>query len=112
MADTDDTVRLARPDLTREMLIAELKALRPALERERLSHLALFGWRARGDNRPDSDIDLPIDVFPGRKFSGFDVAGVGLSVEDILKLSTSILMRGSIRDNLRPAIQADAVQMF
>jgi predicted nucleotidyltransferase len=33
--------------------------------RERgVTHAALFGSRARGDNRPDSDIDIMIDIAP------------------------------------------------
>jgi predicted nucleotidyltransferase len=50
-----DTV-LSR-DISREVLIAELRALRPAFEREGVAHMALFGSRARGDNRPDSDVE-------------------------------------------------------
>jgi uncharacterized protein len=29
-----------------------------------VTHAALFGSRARGDNRPDSDIDIMIEIAP------------------------------------------------
>ncbi len=38
----------------------------PCFESEGVTHMALFGSRARGDNRPDSDVDLLIDIVPGR----------------------------------------------
>ena len=35
-----------------------------ALRARGVTHVALFGSRARGDNRPDSDIDIMIEIAP------------------------------------------------
>jgi uncharacterized protein len=79
-------------DLEREELLAKLRALRPEFEREGVAHLSLFGSRARGDNGPDSDVDLILDVQEGRKFSMLDAIGVGHIVEDSLGFETSVIV--------------------
>jgi predicted nucleotidyltransferase len=79
-------------DLTREQLLAELRALKTEFEREGVVHMAIFGSRARGDHRPDSDVDLVLDIEKGRKFSMLDAVGVGHIVEDRLGLKTSVVV--------------------
>ena len=79
-------------DLSREQLLAELRALNPQFEREGVAHMSLFGSRARGDNRPDSDVDIVIDVEPGRKFSMLDAIGVGHVIQDELGLASSVVV--------------------
>jgi uncharacterized protein len=69
-------------DVDRDTLLVELLGLRPDLERAGVTHVALFGSRARRDNRPDSDIDLLIDVDDRHKFSLLDMVGVASRVED------------------------------
>jgi uncharacterized protein len=100
----------AVPGLTREALVAGLKALRSDLEREGVSAMALFGSRARGDNQPGSDIDLMIDVTPGRKFSLLDLVGVAHMVEDRFGLPANIFMRRSLDpDSLSAAVDEEEV---
>src|SRR5579871_671883 len=45
-------------------ILARLRKYEPALRARGVSHAALFGSRARGDNRPDSDIDIMIEIDP------------------------------------------------
>jgi predicted nucleotidyltransferase len=79
-------------NLAREELLTALRALRPEFERMGVTSMSLFGSRARGDHRPDSDVDLVIDVDPRRKFSFLDAIGVGHVVEDNLGFETSIVV--------------------
>lgn len=50
--------------MNRDDLIEALIDLRPVLEGYGVRHLALFGSRARKDNKPTSDVDLLVDVAP------------------------------------------------
>lgn len=45
-------------------IIAKLRENETPLRARGVSHAALFGSRARGDARPDSDIDIMIEVDP------------------------------------------------
>jgi uncharacterized protein len=40
-----------------------------ALRARGVSHAASFGSRARGDDRPDSDINIMIEVDPARSYN-------------------------------------------
>ena len=45
-----------------EEILCRLRENETALRAQGVKHAALFGSRARGDNRPDSDIDILIEV--------------------------------------------------
>jgi predicted nucleotidyltransferase len=108
---SDSETILAR-DISREQLLNELRALRPVFEREGVAHMALFGSRARGDHRPDSDVDLLIDVAPGRKFSMLDLIGIGHVVEDRVGLQGNVLIGRSLEAALADEARREAVEVF
>jgi len=41
-----------------------------------VTHAAVFGSVARGENRPDSDIDIMIDIDPEAHITLFDYVGL------------------------------------
>ena len=45
-------------------ILARLQEHQPALRERGVSHAAVFGSRARGDNRPDSDVDILVEMGP------------------------------------------------
>ena len=109
---TDADTILAR-DISRDRLVAELKALRPAFEREGVTHMVLIGSRARQDNRPDSDIDLAIEVSDeARRFSLLDLVGVKHIVEDETGLPADISMFRSLGPDFRRQVERDRVDIF
>lgn len=99
-------------DIAREELIAELKRLKPEFERGGVTHMALFGSRARGDHRSDSDVDLVIEVDNEGRFSLLDLAGIYNLIEDRLGLESSLLMRRSLSDSFRRTVARDQVVLF
>lgn len=101
-------------DLDREELIAELQRLRPAFEGRGVTHMALFGSRARRDNRPDSDIDLVIEISDeaDERFSLLDLAGLYGVIEDELGLESSLVMRRSLNDSFKWTVNRDQVVVF
>jgi predicted nucleotidyltransferase len=50
--------------MDKQDILARLRENEAALKARGVSHAALFGSRARGDQRPDSDIDILIDLAP------------------------------------------------
>lgn len=99
-------------DLAREQLLKELLELKPQFERDGVTHLALFGSRARGDNRADSDIDLMVDLDPGRSLSLLDIVGIGHIVEDRLGLTAQIVLRRSAPAKFLANASTDQIVVF
>lgn len=101
-------------NLDREELIAELQRLRPDFEDRGVTHMSLFGSRARRDNHPDSDVDLVIEISDeaDMKFSLLDLAGIYGIIEDELGLESSLVMRRSLNDSFKWTVDRDQVVVF
>lgn len=108
MADTTVAVR----NLSRDELISELRALRSTFAGAGVVHMRLFGSRARGDNRMDSDVDLMIEVDPDRKFSLVELSRIDLAVQDRLGLPASVVMRRSAEPAMLAAADRDGIALF
>lgn len=93
-------------------LIRGLQSLRPLLEAEGVEHLALFGSRSRDDNRPDSDVDLLVEVPADSRFSILNLVGVEHVVSDALGVKAHAVMRRSLRDTLHATIEPDILEIF
>jgi len=76
-------------------------------ERYHVDKLAIFGSHVRGDAREDSDIDILVDFAPGADI--IDLSGLKLYFEDMLGRRIDVVPRQAIREELRQAILADAI---
>ena len=97
--------------MSQDELKQRLLAKRPDLRARGVSHMALFGSRARGDARQDSDVDLMIEVDdPG--FSLIDLAGIQQDLSEAIGLPVQITMRRSLSERLAEAIRNETVELF
>lgn len=97
--------------MSRDEIKRRILAMQPELRARGVSHIALFGSRARGDARPDSDVDLMIDV-DDAKFSIIDLAGVQLDLSEYLGLPVQISMRRSLPERLERATRGERIELF
>lgn len=72
----------------------------------------LFGSTARGEAVPGSDVDIFIDVAPGRKFSLVDLAGMQAFLVSELGIDVDLTTRNSLHPKLRNRIESEAIQVF
>lgn len=99
--------------ISRERLLQSLSELEPTLRAEGVTtHMALFGSRARGDNRPDSDDDVAIDVEPGSRFSLITLVGVEREIQDKTSLPANVFMRRSLAPDFMNSLAADGIEVF
>jgi uncharacterized protein len=98
--------------MTREKIIAAIKEHAGAIKAEGVSTLAIFGSRARGDNRPDSDLDVLIEVEPDASFSILNLIGVEHIIQDATGLQTQATMRRSMRPRFAQRIFDDILEVF
>ncbi|RAU21788.1 nucleotidyltransferase [Paramagnetospirillum kuznetsovii] len=92
---------MIRDDVTRI-----LRARRDDLVRMGVVHAAIFGSVARGDERPDSDIDIMIEVDPAIVRGIFAIGGIQQSLEEWIGRSVDLARR----DRLRPGIAEEAAR--
>jgi predicted nucleotidyltransferase len=75
-------------------------------------HAALFGSRARGDNGPDSDIDIMIDIEPEAHVSIYDYVGLKDYIASLFEGPVDVVNREGLKPYVRPAATTDAVRAF
>jgi uncharacterized protein len=98
--------------MTRDEIIAKLKESAPALHAEGVTRLAIFGSRARGDAREDSDLDVLIEVAPDASFSLLNLVGVEHIIKDATGLNAQAEMKRSIEPRFARRIADDLIEVF
>jgi predicted nucleotidyltransferase len=98
--------------ITLEEIIVRLRAIAPAIKAEGVTKLAIFGSRARGDARPDSDLDILIDTVPRRASPVFDLFKVIRLIEDATGLQAQISMRDLLKPRMAARIADDLTEVF
>jgi predicted nucleotidyltransferase len=99
-------------DITLEIILAKLREAAPALRAEGVTKLAVFGSRARGDARPDSDLDMLVETSARGASSPFDLFKVLHIVENATGLRAQISMRDSLKPRMIERIADDLVEVF
>src|SRR3954469_23984691 len=73
---------------------------------------AVFGSVARGDSRPDSDIDIMVEIDPEAHLTVFDYAGLKDYIASLFDGPVDVVNRDGLRPYVRPVATADAIYAF
>ena len=98
--------------MKREKIIARLRENEAALRARGVAHAALFGSRARGDERTDSDTDIMIEFDPLARITVFDYARLKRDLAELIGGSVDVVNRDGLKPYVKPAAAADAIYAF
>ena len=99
-------------NMNREEALNTLRRSEGALRARGVAHAALFGSMARGDDRPDSDVDILIEFDPDAHVTVFDYVGVKEYIASLFLQPVDVIDREALKPHLRRPSARDAVYAF
>ena len=98
--------------MKRQHVILRLRTNEAALRARGVCHAAVFGSVARGDDRPDSDTDILIDIDQEAQIGVWDYVGLKEFIASLFDGPVDVVNREGLKPYLRPAAMADAIYVF
>jgi len=98
--------------MDRQSVLAILKKHQAELERQGVRHAALFGSVARGEAKPDSDIDIMVDLDPDARLGVYEYVGIKDCIAELFDQPVDVVNREGLKPYVRPAVLTDAVYAF
>lgn len=94
-------------------LLSAVRARRRDIERIAAAHgvvdVRVFGSVARGDARPDSDVDLLVEMAPGRSL--LDMGAFLMDVEQLLGRAVDVITAAGLRSRIRERVLREALPL-
>ncbi len=95
-----------------EDAVATLRRHEGALRARGVAHAAVFGSVARGEDRPDSDIDILVEFEPGAEGSIYDYVRFKEYVTGLFQGPVDIVDRAALKPYMRAPSGRDAIYAF
>jgi predicted nucleotidyltransferase len=93
-------------------IIARLRKNEPALRGRGVRHAALFGSSARGEQRPDSDVDIMIEVDPAARIGIYEYVAIKDYIAGLFDIRVDVVGRDRLKPHVRSAAAQDAIYAF
>ncbi|XIA66505.1 nucleotidyltransferase family protein [Bradyrhizobium sp. TZ2] len=74
--------------------------------------MPLCSARARGDARPDSDIDILVEIAPEIRMDVFRYVGIVHSIEDLFPMHVDVSNRIALKPHVKPIAEREAIYAF
>jgi predicted nucleotidyltransferase len=82
------------------------------IARLRENEAALFGSRARGDERLDSDTDIMIEIDPEAAVGVYEYVSIKGYIASLFDGRVDVVDREGLKPYVRPAATSDAIYAF
>jgi uncharacterized protein len=92
--------------------IETLRRSEQARRQRGVKHAALFGSVARGNNRPESDIDIMIEIDADIRITVFDYVDLKEYIAQLFDEPVDVVSRDSLKAHVRPMAMADVIYAF
>lgn len=93
--------------MKRDQVLVTLKEHEATLRKMGVRSLAIFGSVARDEARPDSDVDLLVDLEPPLTFDLY--MDVKFYLEDHLGTKVDLVTRTGLRSQIRENVEREAI---
>lgn len=98
------------PDMETQALLNSRRAeILTVAARHGARNVRIFGSVARGDARQDSDVDLLVDLEPGRSL--FDLGGLLIDLQTLLGVEVDVVTEKGLRPRIRSEVLREAVPL-
>jgi predicted nucleotidyltransferase len=92
---------------TKEEILKTLAKDKPELQRKfKVSKMALFGSYARGDQQPDSDVDILVEVDPS---IGLDFVTLAERIEQMLGIHVDLVSSRAVTQKAMEYIEPELI---
>ena len=98
--------------MNRDEILARLREHEAALRSRGVAHVALFGSRARGDQRASSDTDILVEFDPVARITVFDYAALKNEIAALFDSPVDVVNSDGLKPYLKSAAVADSVYAF
>jgi len=92
-----------------ELLKAKREEILRIAARHGAVNIRVFGSVARGDARPDSDVDFLVDLEPGRSL--LDLGGLLMDLQDLLHRSVDVVTENGLHWYIHDRVIKEAVSL-
>lgn len=92
-------------------LAVDLERLREICSRYGVSRLDVFGSVSRGEDTPDSDIDVLYDLAPESRL-GWDIDKLADELSELIGRPVDLVSRNSLHERLRDEVLAQARPLY
>jgi predicted nucleotidyltransferase len=80
--------------------------------RYRVGRMSVFGSVARGEARPDSDVDILVEFLPGAAVGMVEYAGLMLALQALMGRRVDLVTRPALKPALRDSILQEAQMLY
>ena len=98
--------------MTRDSVIAILRAHEAPLRLRGVLRAALFGSTARGETTPGSDVDIMVEIDPAARVDLYGYAGITRYIAELFPVPVDVAERDMLLEPVRRTAEKDAVYAF
>ena len=98
--------------MTRDAVIAILRAHEASLRRQGVRRAALFGSTARGEAMADSDLDIMVDIDPSAHVDLYDYVGITQYIAELFTVPVDVSDHAMLIEPVRQTAERDALYAF